>query len=241
MTLALPKFFRLIEHARLGSTNEEALRLAAAGAPAGTLVWAREQTAGRGRRGRAWDSPPGNLYCSVVLRPGRGKEAAQLSFAASVALAEALADAGGLTVRVKWPNDLMAGGSKIAGILLETAAAGNAVVVGTGVNVRSCPDGATCLANNGSATSVEDVLEAYAPALERWTATWETDGFGPVRTAWLARAAGVGAPIEVRLAAETLSGTFEALDDDGALVLSGGGSRRRITAGDVFLGAAAES
>jgi BirA family biotin operon repressor/biotin-[acetyl-CoA-carboxylase] ligase len=241
VTLALPNFFRLIEHSRLDSTNEEALRLAAAGAPAGTLVWAREQTAGRGRRGRTWDSPLGNLYCSVVLRPGPSKETAQLSFAAAVALAEALADAGGLMARVKWPNDLMIGGRKIAGILLEKAAGGNAVVAGTGVNVSSCPEGATCLANIGSSAGVTDVLAAYAPALERWIAIWETEGFAPVRASWLARAAGVGSPIEVRLAAETLSGTFEALDDDGALVLSGGGLRRRITAGDVFLSSAAET
>ena len=236
MTVALPESFRLVALGSVGSTNAEALRLAADGAPSGTVVWAREQREGRGRRGRRWDSLPGNLYCTVLLRPGVGPAvAAQLSFVAAVALAEALsALAPGAIVALKWPNDILLGSRKMAGILIE-AGKGGPVVIGSGVNISSGPPGATFLHEAASRATVESVFSGYAAALEGWLARWRADGFAPVRAAWLERASGLGRPIEVRLAAETLRGTFAELDETGALVLAGAAGTRHIAAGDVFL------
>ena len=227
MTVALPRSFRLVALDKVGSTNAEALRLAAGGAPSGTVVWAREQREGRGRRGRRWESPPGNLYCTVLLRPDVAPAASgQLSLVAAVALAEALAAlAPGAAVQLKWPNDVLLRGSKIAGILIEAG----------GVNVAGAPPGAAFLQEVAAGVTPESVLAAYAATLGEWLARWRADGFAPVRAAWIGRASGLGRPIEVRLAAETLHGTFAELDESGALVLAGAGGTRHISAGDVFL------
>lgn len=242
--------YRLVTLDRVDSTNEEAKRRAAAGAPAGTLVWAREQTAGRARRGRRWSSPPGNLYCSLLLRPeGPAARALQLSFVAAVALAEAVAGLlpAAKAVECKWPNDVLIDGRKVAGILLEgTAADGDRLewlVVGAGVNVAGFPAAtefpATSLRAEGYAgADVGAVLEAFAEGFARWVATWQAEGFGAVRAAWLGRARGLGAPLTVRLERETLEGTFCDLDADGALVLKAAAGCRRITSGDVFFPAA---
>jgi BirA family transcriptional regulator, biotin operon repressor / biotin---[acetyl-CoA-carboxylase] ligase len=238
----------------VGSTNDEARRLAEAGAPDRTVVWAREQTAGRGRRGRSWASPPGNLYCSVLLRPACPlRQAAQLSMVAGAALADALRRLGpprDLAVTLKWPNDVLLGGAKAAGILLEAGGGGPGggcawLVVGTGVNVASCPPAdllpypATCLAREGfERPTVEGLLAAYLAALDVWLARWLTQGFAPVRAAWLARAHGLGGAVTLRLVAGAggeLRGRFAGLSEDGALQLSQeDGGLRRITAGDVF-------
>ena len=187
MTPELPGFFRLVEMESAESTNEEALRLAAEGALAGTLVWAREQTRGKGRRGRAWNSPPGNLYCSLVLRPERARaEWGQVSFVAAVALAEAVERvAPGLAPELKWPNDVLVGGRKLAGILLETDDA--ALIAGMGVNVASHPPGggATSLAGEGAGegagVAVEGLLSEAAAAFLGWWQRWERDGFAAIR------------------------------------------------------------
>lgn len=243
----LPGFYSLIALETAGSTNDEARDLAGRGAPAGTLVWARRQTAGRGRRGRVWDSPVGNLYCSVVLRPPVAPAvAAQLSFVAALALGEGIRGSlpAGAAVRYKWPNDVLVDGGKIAGILLESRIEGEGVLewvlIGTGVNVASFPPDterpATSLRRAGSNLSVAGVLTAYARSLRTWIVLWERDGFGPVREAWLKRAAGLGEAIEVRLPDGTLNGTFDALDASGALVLLTPRGRRTVSAGEVFVG-----
>lgn len=242
---ALPSFFSLVALASTESTNEDLHRLARAGAEEGTLVWARAQTKGRGRRGRGWSSPPGNLYLSLLLRPMVPPgEAAQIGFVAAVALAEALQ---GLlpparSLRCKWPNDLLIDGAKVSGILPEAEAAGGivgAVVLGMGVNVASFPPElpyrATSLAAAGAATDVVAVLEVLAPRLLAWYRRWRTEGFLPIRRRWLDFAAGLGGPIEVRLEREVLRGRFATLDATGALDLElADGRRRLITAGDVF-------
>jgi BirA family transcriptional regulator, biotin operon repressor / biotin---[acetyl-CoA-carboxylase] ligase len=232
---ALPPGFALVALEAVGSTNEEALRLAAEGAAAGTVVWAGEQLQGRGRRGRAWESPPGNLYCSVILRPQR-RPAAQVSFIAALSLAECIAslEPSG-SVRLKWPNDVLVGGGKVAGILLEGAAGG--LVLGTGVNVLSAPQvpTATSLREQGIDVSVAEVLQRYLTQLAHWLARWEAEGFGPVRDTWLARAIGLGQSIEVRLPSETVPGVFAGLDRDGVLLLDTPSGVRRIAAGDVYV------
>ncbi len=237
--MRLPANFTLIRLDEVGSTNAEALRRAAEGAAAGTVVWAGRQTVGRGRRGRLWVSPPGNLYCSIVLRPSRAP-AAQISYVAAVALAEALEPwAAPASVRLKWPNDVLLHGGKVSGILLEGGA--DHVVLGTGVNVATHPADETralrptSLAAEGAEATVEAVLESYLDHLAAWVNRWEANGFAPVREAWLGRAVGLGEPIEVRLPRETIPGRFTGLDDDGVLLLATEGGTRRFAAGDVFV------
>lgn len=243
----LPGGFVLHEHDRLASTNDEALRLAAAGAPAGLVIMAREQTHGRGRHGRNWASPPGNLYGSVMLRPDCAMAvAAQLSLVAGLALGEALLELGppDLDLALKWPNDVLIGGAKTAGVLLEgtSHADGRAafVVIGTGVNLVSCPDDtpyrATCLARAGFAPlTPRAVLEAYLGALDRWLGRWQTAGFGAVRQAWLRHGFGLGGEIRLGLAQGEVRGRFLDLTNTGALLLQqAGGRRREIAAGEVL-------
>ncbi len=243
----LPDGFILEVHDRLASTNDEAMRLAAAGAAAGLVVSAREQTRGRGRHGRAWASPPGNLYASVVLRPDCAMAvAAQLSLVAGLALGEALVALGppDLDLALKWPNDVLLGGTKTAGVLLEGSSDANGraawVVIGTGVNLASCPGDtpwpATCLAREGfPALTPQAVLEGYLAALDRWLGRWQRTGFGAVRQAWLARAFRLGGQIRLGLERGELRGRFLDLTDTGSLLLEqAGGRRREIAAGEVL-------
>jgi len=244
--LSLPAGFLLHRYETIGSTNDEARRLARGGAPEGTLVWAKEQNAGRGRRGRSWQSPPGNLYLSLVLRPDApASRAPQLGFVAALALGEALDRLAGpgLRVEFKWPNDMLAGGKKFAGLLLESemAATGGLdfVIVGIGVNLVSAPRGldypATSLADEGfPGIAPAALLEDFTPHFVGWIDRWRKEGFAPVRAAWLSRAHGIGDAIRVRLEGLTLDGRFLDLDHDGALVLEGSDGRRRIAAGEVF-------
>jgi len=245
-TPRLPPAYRLVALERIGSTNEEAKRLAAEGAEEGTLVWALEQSAGRGRRGRSWASPRGNLYLSVVLRPDApAAEAAQLGIVAAVALGDALGTLmPPLTeVRFKWPNDVLVNGRKAGGILIESAASGQGqldwLVLGLGVNVESHPEKtefpATSLCAEGAADlTAATLLEAFSRSFLNWTNLWLEEGFAPVRRAWLARAWRRGEPIRVRLEGRELEGVFADLDDAGALLLDLPDGRRRITAADVF-------
>ena len=142
---SLPSFYRLVAHERIASTSDEAKRLAAEGAPAGTLVWARVQTAGRGRQGRAWISPAGNFYASLILRPPVSvASAAQLGFVAALAVADAcLAFAPEAALSLKWPNDVLLSGRKLAGLLLESQSHGDGaldwLVLGIGINLATYP------------------------------------------------------------------------------------------------------
>lgn len=244
--IALPAGYQLAAYETIGSTNDEALRLAEAGAPAGTVVWAKAQSGGRGRSGRGWTSPPGNAYFSLLLRPAvPAAEAAGLSFLAAVAVAEAfevlLPTA--KAVACKWPNDVLIGGRKAVGILLQsrlgTSGLVEAMVIGIGTNVATRPEGtewpATSLAAEGYAGGVEAVVVAEVTALDRWLGRWRAEGFAPVRAAWLARAHALGRRIRARTGSLELHGTFEGLDPAGALLLAGDdGKRHVITAGEVF-------
>lgn len=246
----LPPAYRLIAFDTVESTNDEAIRLAEDGAEDGTLVWAREQTKARGRQGRSFASPRGNLYFSLVLRPECDiATAAQLSFVAALGVGDAIGSVAPalLEVTFKWPNDVLLNGRKVCGILLESRASAEGaldwLVLGVGVNVRSYPKDtpfpATSLHFEGTPPAVgeEELLAAFARHFLAWVNRWLDDGFTPVREAWLRHAHGRGETIEVHLPKETLSGTFADLDPSGALVLEVPGAERRlITAGDVFFG-----
>lgn len=243
----LPSAYRLVAFERLGSTNEEAKRLAAEGAEDGTLVWSGEQTAGRGRRGRSWHSPPGNLYLSLILRPDCvPATAAQLGMVAAVAVGDALGTIMPPLTEVlfKWPNDILVNGSKVGGILLESAASRPEslewLVLGLGINVESFPEGtefpATSLCHeSGHSVTVEEVLDGFCRSFLNWVNNWLEEGFVPVRQAWLERAWKKGEVIQARIEDEKIDGIFRGLDEDGALLLElPSGARRRITAADVF-------
>lgn len=231
-------------HVRLesaGSTNDEIRRLALSGAAADFLVVsAIEQSAGRGRRGRAWVSPRGNLHFSVLVRISALAGAAQLGFAAAVALVDALSSlVPGPTFTAKWPNDILMDGRKVAGMLLEPVEQ-DWLIVGIGINVAAAPPPdsvlypVAALAHAGFEGSDLDVLAVFCGAFAPWVESWRQKGFAPLRTAWTERARGIGAPVVVRLEAETLTGTFTGLDEEGALLLDAGSSVRRIMAGDVY-------
>ena len=241
----LPDFFRVTAVDETGSTNDDAIQAARQGEPEGTLMWARRQTKGRGRRGRSWVSPDGNLHLSILLRPTMASNrAGEIAFVTALAAADACATlAPNADIRCKWPNDVLANGRKVGGLLIESSIVADRIdwlVVGIGLNLVAHPDDvefpATDLAlHAGRALAVEEGLGALATAFAERYRLWREDGFTPVRNAWCSRAAGLGAPIRVRLEAQELHGVFTGLDDDGALILSlEGGTTRRITAGDVF-------
>ena len=245
---ALPRGYTLIALDEAGSTNDEAKARATAGAAEGTVVRAREQRAGRGRRGRIWESPPGNLYCSVLLRPAcEARRVAQLSFVAALAVLDLVDERLPGRARCKWPNDILVDGSKVAGILLESALQSNGrvdwVVLGIGVNLVSHPGlegpipSTSLVAVGAPALTPEDALPPLLAALTRRRSEWERQGFAAVRRAWLGRAHGLGGPVTVANGRETLTGTFEGLDEEGALMLARDGEAPlSIAAGDVHFG-----
>jgi BirA family biotin operon repressor/biotin-[acetyl-CoA-carboxylase] ligase len=243
----MPAPSRLVWRDSVDSTNDEARRLIANGSAADLLVVAAgAQTKGRGRRGRVWVSPEGNLHCSVLIAiEGRLGQAAQLGFAAAAALVDGLSlTLPAARMRAKWPNDIMAetpeGWRKCAGMLLEPVGS-QWLILGLGVDVAAAPppDGlnhpAVALADLGYGGNALGVLDLFMSAFIPAVQSWRCRGFAPVRQAWLDRARGLGEPCVVRLEAETLTGTFTGLDDEGALILDQPGQGlRRILAGDVF-------
>jgi BirA family biotin operon repressor/biotin-[acetyl-CoA-carboxylase] ligase len=224
-----------------GSTNADMIALAAAGAEDGLWLRAERQTAGRGRQGRAWQSPFGNLYASTLVRlcPG-DPPPATLALVAAIALEEVVAAyLGHQHALLKWPNDLLLGGAKLSGILLERA--GDAIVIGFGVNLAHHPVDldrpATSLAAHGATPDPADFLETLAWAFERWVGRWRSDGLGPVRDRWMQLAHPPGTALTARLPdGSAIDGIFDRLDADGALILRlADGSARVIHAADVFL------
>ena len=232
--------FRFEPRGRIDSSNDEARRLALNGAGHGTLVTAVEQTKGRGRRGRLWHSPPGNLHCSLLLDPGPDPALApQLAFVSALALQSALAElAAGVEFRVKWPNDILCRGAKIAGMLLEQA--GPLIILGVGVNIAAHPDGAlypaTSLRQVGSGAQACDLLAGFCDAFAPRYDAWRAGGFAALRGDWLAVASGLGEAVTARLAdGRVLQGRFAGLATDGALILaSRDGPLQSILAADIF-------
>ena len=246
--------FRLIVHDALDSTNAEALRhgLQHRGETGPLWITAREQTAGRGRRGNTWTSPAGNLYATLLLHdPAPPRHAPELSFVAALAVHDAILDcAPELDARLalKWPNDVLCGGAKLAGILIESHRfntelkldTGLVLAVGVGVNCRHHPSQtsypATDLAAFEVQVSASDLFSVLSGAMMRRLDLWHGgEGFAAIRADWLDRASGLGQEMQARLPDRTLSGRFEALDENGCLLLRlADGSIETIVAGDVF-------
>lgn len=238
----------------IDSTNAEARRRAEGGDAASQWIVARRQSAGRGRRGRAWNSETGNLFATLLTLTTRPPaEAAQATFVAALAVADLLdAFAAPGAVSIKWPNDVMLGGEKASGILIESgahAAGALWLAVGIGVNLAHAPAGterpATSLAAHlrsdlAYPPTVEAAATVLAEAFAVWQARWESLGFQPILDAWIARTRGLDGPCVARLGHETLEGRAEGVAPDGALRLrTADGTLRLISAGDVFFGAAA--
>lgn len=238
--------YRLATHEALGSTNAEALALARSGERGPLWVTAQRQTAGRGRRGSEWVSPSGNLYATLLLGdPAPAECAPELSFVTALAVHDAILDlAPGLrqALALKWPNDILCGGAKLAGILIEGERVTDqfAVAIGVGVNCLHHPEQtaypATDLAVCGAPVVAENLFTALSGRMVERLAQWRQGaGFAAIRADWMARAAGIGGEMRVRLSGREFFGRFEALDEQGRLLLRlSDGSLQAITAGEVF-------
>ena len=237
---------RILAFENIDSTNAEARRLAEAGEPGPLWITALRQHAGRGRRGRAWETGEGNLAATYLFTTRKpAAEAAQVSFVAALAVADLIrAFVPHMPVTLKWPNDPLIAGSKTAGILVESGALPDGwiwLAVGCGVNLARRPAASdrpvTALADHmdGPPPTTREAVLVLAAAMESHRALWEGAGFAPIAAAWTRRAHGLGEPCTARLTGETVRGVAEGLDPDGALRLRlDGGEVRRITAGDVF-------
>ena len=237
-----PVGYALLELDEIDSTNAEARRRAGAGEKGPLWIAARRQSAGRGRRGRSWETPQGNLAATLLLSPQKPAAAcAQLSFVAALAVCDMLAGfAPAADFALKWPNDVLAGGRKIAGILLESE--NGWLAAGIGVNLAAFPADTEFPATSLAALGIlppapKDALLDLAALFAKWYEAWRAQGFARVREAWLARAAGLGTRIRARLAKEELTGVFQGIDETGALLLGlDGGGTRVLAAGDVYFG-----
>lgn len=258
---ALSAGYRLAAFDNIGSTNAEAMLRARDGEHGPMWFVTSEQTAGRGRRHRPWVAPRGNLASSILeVMDVVPAVAATLGFAAGLALEQALqrvsieaslrqAGSDHLKFALKWPNDVLAGKQKLAGILLEAEAIadGLAVVVGIGTNVIAAPEGtptpATSLAALGVQISAEELFAALSDAWVEFRGIWDNGrGFGEIRKLWLARAAGLGEKVAVQTGGATLEGIFDTLDETGCMIVrTPDGRRVPIAAGDVYFGSAASA
>jgi BirA family biotin operon repressor/biotin-[acetyl-CoA-carboxylase] ligase len=256
---AISAGYRLAAFDSIGSTNAEAMSRAREGERGPLWFVTSEQTAGRGRRHRAWIAPRGNLASSILdVSPA---VAATLGFAAGLALESALrklsveaslrsAGSDDLNFSLKWPNDVLAGKQKLAGILLEAEAIPRdrlAVVVGIGTNVVAAPQGtptpATSLAALGVQVGAEELFGALSDGWAEFRGIWDNGrGFGEIRRLWLARAAGLGQAVSIKSGEATIEGTFDTLDEQGCMVVrTTAGARVPISAGDVYFGSAAST
>jgi BirA family transcriptional regulator, biotin operon repressor / biotin---[acetyl-CoA-carboxylase] ligase len=257
---AISAGYRLAAYESIGSTNTEATSHARAGEHGPMWFVTSEQTAGRGRRHRPWIAPRGNLAASVLETLDTTPAlAATLGFAAGLALQAAVTQVGrgaaigaaqSLKFSLKWPNDVLAGQAKLAGILLEAEPAPGgrlAVVVGIGTNVVAAPQGtptpATSLRELGITTSAEQLFAALSDSWVEFREIWdEGRGFGEIRRLWLAEAAGLGLPLSVHAAGRTIEGIFDTIDDAGCLIVrTSAGNRVPVSAGDVYFGSAASA
>ena len=235
--------YRIESYNALASTNDEAMRRGREGDPGKLWITASEQSAGRGRLGRSWVSPRGNLHASLLLiDPASAQHLPQFGFVCGVAIAQALSEIAGDRIRLKWPNDALLDGAKLSGILLEAAQVQglSLCVAGIGINCVAHPEGlpypATDLQESGFAVDAAQVFEALSRNLTLWLERWDRGrDFAAVRSAWLAHAAGLGEQIEVATPRGRVKGLFRTLDAQGRLELETPEGRTAIEAGDVFL------
>lgn len=248
---ALPYHHTFSHFTEIDSTMDEARRRVESGEARATVIWADTQTGGRGRRGREWKSPKGNLYCTI-LEPLTGSltEALQTAGRRSYLYGIAIARAANQFLptpiaQVKWPNDVLINRRKLAGVLLETAECPvtkqRYLVTGFGVNVLEQPEGVayqtSTLAEHGATCTATDLLTAVLTELKAIDQLHRFEGFAAIRAQWCALACGIGERVRVTLPNELqLEGYFRDLDENGALVLECGDRAHRITAGDVFFG-----
>ena len=237
---------RILFFADIDSTNAEARRMAEAGERGPLWITALRQHAGRGRRGRAWETGAGDNLAATYLFTSTlaPAQAAQISFVAALAVADLIDAFSRERASLKWPNDPLIAGRKAAGILVESGSVGEGglwLAVGCGVNLAKAPAAAdrpaAALADHmdGPPPTPREALLFLAPAMESWRKVWEASGFPPIAEAWTRRAHGLGGPCLAQLSSETVRGIAEGLDPDGALRLRlPTGEVRRITAGDVF-------
>lgn len=239
--------FRHIELGDVGSTNAECMELARNGDAGKVWVTAARQTGGRGRRGRGWVSEPGNLYASLLLiDPAPWEAMESLPLAVTLAVYEAVASvlpARASELSIKWPNDLLIGGSKTCGILIEAepvAEGRKAVVIGCGINVAHRPaEGlykTTCLSEHGATAAPQDLFARLVVSMDQMLALWDQGrGVKRIRDAWIDRAEGIGKPVTVNLPDRQINGLFKAIDGTGRLVLeTPDGKQQMIASGDVF-------
>jgi BirA family biotin operon repressor/biotin-[acetyl-CoA-carboxylase] ligase len=259
---AISAGYRLAAFDHVGSTNAEAMARAREGERGPIWFVTSEQTAGRGRRHRPWIAPRGNLASSVLeVIDVSPSVAATLGFAAGLALEAALqkvsieaslrsAGSDDMKFSLKWPNDVLAGRQKLAGILLEAEAVADhrlAVVVGIGTNVVAAPEGtptpATSLAALGVHIGAQELFGALSDAWAEFRGIWgDGRGFGEIRRLWLERAAGLGQPVAVQSGSATAEGIFDTIDETGCMVIrTSEGKRVPISAGDVYFGSAASA
>ncbi len=237
--------FRLEPHDEVISTNDLALARARTGAPEGLVVLARSQRGGRGRLGRRWHSPPGNLYASLLLRPERPLAACtRLALVAGLALQrtlEALAPALAPKLRLKWPNDLLLNGAKLAGVLVEAAGSTgrDGIIIGMGVNLTSHPHledrPTTHLAAHGVELEPTALVEALEPEFARLYRRWLDEGFPALAHLYRAALTGLGQPVVVQRPQGRLSGMLEDVDVEGAALVRCGPRRVRVLAGELEL------
>ncbi len=235
--------WRIERHERLASTNDRAIEAAEAGSPPGLMVLAAEQTAGRGRSGRAWASPRGNLFASVLLPPLpslRGGAAALLAGLAAHDAVVPFLPAPEL-LRLKWPNDLLACGAKLGGILTEVGTSRDGtdwLVAGIGLNIAAAPDASgrpvTSVAALGGEAVVEDVADRLLAALAARLSAFAEAGMPGLVSAWRARTLAEGTAMSVHHRGAPVTGHYAGLADDGALLLATAGGVARIVAGEVF-------
>lgn len=249
MSNPLQEGFHLASYDIIGSTNDEARKMAEKGAASGTVVWSRAQTAGKGRQGKGWVSPPGNLYVSVLLRMEcDSRIASQMVFLSAVALRDAIP---AKNLMFKWPNDILStDGRKLAGILLEakTGSSGNPdwVIIGAGVNIANHPPdnnldrpATSLLKMLGRQVEVEELLQAFMDNFRKWMDIWVDKGFEPVRKGWIKSAAFLGEEVTVNLDKRKLTAKFKDINENGELViLLPDGQEIAISAGELFLGKA---
>lgn len=243
-TLAI-EGWRVEHHARVGSTNDEARSRALARDPGRLWIVADEQTAGRGRQGRTWSSPAGNFYGSaLVLEPCETAIAPQIGFVAGVALLRAVRDLGEANVALKWPNDLVANGAKLAGLLAEglmTPQRRLAVIVGFGVNLASSPQGLSYPTTDLRRLLARPIppsrlIERLARRFDETLTIWDRgNGFAAIRETWLAFAAGLGGPIRVSGPGGEREGIFSGIDPQGRLLLRAGDSTEIVESADLTL------